>query len=228
MRIQREIRRQIETRQFLPNDTLPPERELAEDYKVSRITIRKAIEGLVQEGLLTRRQGAGTFIAGRVEKHFSRLTSFSEDMTSRGMVAGNRWLSRTVGAVTPHEAITLGLSPGTTVYRFARIREADGKPMSLDYTTILATALPSLEFEGDSLYSALDATNSRPVRALQRLRAILLDDDQAALLGVAVNSPGLLIERCGFLEDGTPVELNHSWYRGDTYDVIAELKAGQP
>jgi GntR family transcriptional regulator len=143
------------------------------------------------------------------------------------MVAGNRWLSRSPGAVNPQEAITLGLSPGTPVYRFARVREADGTPMALEYSTILASALPSPDFAGDSLYAALDTTQSRPVRALQRLRAVLFNEEQALLLGVAPNSAGLFIERRGFLQGGKPVELTHSWYRGDAYDFIAELTAGQ-
>ena len=60
------------------------ERELADEFGVSRITVRKALDGLVADGLLTRRQGAGTFVSGRVEKNFAKLTSFSEDMTARG------------------------------------------------------------------------------------------------------------------------------------------------
>ncbi len=71
---------------WAPDDALPPERDLAEEFSVSRITVRKAIDGLVAEGLLTRKQGSGTFVAGRVEKNFSKLTSFTEDMIARGRV----------------------------------------------------------------------------------------------------------------------------------------------
>ncbi|MGL5840074.1 MAG: GntR family transcriptional regulator, partial [Sphingorhabdus sp.] len=227
MRIQRDIRQRIESHQLQPRDALPPERELADEYGVSRVTIRKAIDGLVQEGHLSRRQGAGTFVVGRVEKHFSRLTSFSDDMGARGMRASSRWLSKSAGSVTPNEAITMGLSPGTQVYRFARIREADGSSMALEYSTILGSALPGIETVGDSLYAALETTGSRPFRALQRLRAVLFDKEQAKLLDIEAGAPGLFIERRGFLRDGTPVELTQSWYRGDAYDFIAELTAGQ-
>src|ERR1700724_2481065 len=82
--LQRALRRAIESRVLAPDDALPPERDLARDFSVSRITVRKAIEGLVSEGMLVRRQGSGTFVRARVEKNFSKLTSFSEDMRARG------------------------------------------------------------------------------------------------------------------------------------------------
>ena len=74
--LQRALRRAIEARLIAPDDALPPERDIAEDFQISRITVRKAIDGLVGEGLLMRRQGAGTFVCARVEKNFSKLTSF--------------------------------------------------------------------------------------------------------------------------------------------------------
>src|SRR5688500_19945056 len=82
--LQRKLRAAIANRLLGPDDALPPERDLAEELAVSRITVRKAIEGLVEEGLLVRRQGSGTFVSNRVEKNFSKLTSFSEDMRARG------------------------------------------------------------------------------------------------------------------------------------------------
>src|ERR1700739_977268 len=78
--LQRALRQAIETRLLSPDDALPPERDLATEFAVSRITVRKAIDGLVNEGMLVRRQGSGTFVVARVEKNFSKLTSFCEDM----------------------------------------------------------------------------------------------------------------------------------------------------
>src|SRR4051812_29643530 len=223
--LQRALRDAIQKKILAPDDALPAERDLADEFSISRITVRKALDGLVSEGLLTRRQGAGTFVAARVEKSFSKLTSFTEDMISRGRVPRSEWISKAVGAVTPEESLTLGLSPGTPVFRFARIRYADGAPMALEYSTVAGFALPSAEVVGVSLYEALEATGHRPGRALQRLRAVLFTAEQADLLGVPVKDAGLLIERRSFLPDGRAVEVTQSYYRGDAYDFVAELNA---
>jgi GntR family transcriptional regulator len=221
--LQRALREAIERRIFGPEDALPAERDLATEFSVSRITVRKAIDGLVDEGLLVRRQGSGTFVCARVEKNFSKLTSFSEDMRARGRNPRSVWLRRTAGTVSPEESLTLRSSPGTPVYRFHRIRFADDAPMALEYATVLASCLPSLESVESSLYEALERTGNRPVRALQRLRAVLFTAEQAELLGAKENDAGLLVERLGFHKDGRAVEFTQSYYRGDTYDFVAEL-----
>lgn len=223
--LQRTLREAIQNQVLGPDDALPAERELADELGVSRITVRKALDGLVAEGLLTRRPGAGTFVAARVEKSFSKLSSFTEDMISRGRTPHSAWLSKAAGQVTPEESLTLGLSPGTPVYRFNRIRYADDAPMALEYSTVPAFAMPSPDFVETSLYEALEKTGHRPVRALQRLRAVLFTPEQAALLTIAPRDPGLLIERRGFLKDGRAVEVTQSYYRGDAYDFVAELNA---
>jgi GntR family transcriptional regulator len=221
--LQRSLRDAIEKRVLGPDDALPPERDLADDLSVSRITVRKAIDGLVDEGLLVRRQGAGTFVCARVEKNFAKLTSFSEDMRARGRTPRSEWLKRAEGTVSPEESLSLGLSPGTPVYRFHRIRIADETPMSIEYATVLASCLPSIKAVDSSLYEALERTGNRPVRALQRLRAVLLNAEQAKLLGAREKDAGLLVERVGFVKDGRAVEFSQSYYRGDVYDFVAEL-----
>ena len=225
--LQRALRDAIEDNRLAADEALPPERELAEEFGISRITVRKALDALVGEGMLTRRQGAGTFVTARsesrVEKSFSKLSSFSEDMISRGRRPESVWLSRSAGTVTPEEALTLGLSPGSVVYRFNRIRYADGEPMALEYSTVPGFCLASELSVGESLYEALDQHSARPARALQRLRAILFTGERAKLMGIEDGAPGLLIERRGFLKDGRPVEVTKSYYRGDAYDFVAEL-----
>lgn len=221
--LQRALRNAIEKRILGADDALPAERELAEELSISRITVRKAIDGLVEEGLLTRRQGSGTFVAARVEKNFSKLTSFSEDMRARGRKPHSVWMSRAAGTVTPEESMTLRSSPGTPVLRFNRIRYADDAPMAIEYATILASCLPSINAVEASLYEALEKTGNRPVRALQRLRAVLFTKDQAKLLRAQEKDAGLLVERVGFIKDGSAIEFSQSYYRGDTYDFVAEL-----
>jgi GntR family transcriptional regulator len=225
LRLQRALRQAIEKRILAPNDLLPAEREIAQAFKISRITVRKAMEALAQEGLVIRRHGSGTFVADPQDASTSKLSSFSDEMLSRGLQPSSEWISRTDGAVTPAESLTLGLSPGAPVYRFQRVRCADGMPVAVEYSTIPAFALPGPDAVDTSLYSALQAAGYRPVRALQRLRAMTFPAEQAALLNVPERHCGLMIERRGFLRDGRSVEVTQSYYRGDTYDFVAELTA---
>ncbi|MFO1265578.1 MAG: GntR family transcriptional regulator, partial [Rubrivivax sp.] len=193
LQLQRALRAAIDNRILSSDEALPAERDLAADFNVSRITVRKALAGLVSEGLLLRRQGAGNFVSARVEKNFSALTSFSEDMRARGRKPRSVWLKRSAGTVTPEEALALRLSPGTPVYRFHRLRFADDTPMALEFATIVATALPALDAVDDSLYVALERSGHRPTRALQRLRAVLLTAEQADLLNARAGDAGLLV-----------------------------------
>jgi GntR family transcriptional regulator len=237
--LQRLLRDAMQSHVLAADDALPAERDLADELGVSRITVRKALDGLVAEGLLTRRQGAGTFVAARVEKSFSKLSSFTARLSQlecgvrpREIMSSVKddsleklFSTRAAGTVTPEESLTLSLSPGAAVYRFNRIRYADGAPMALEYSTVPAFALASAEAVETSLYEALEKTGHRPARALQRLRAVLFTPEQAELLSVAPRDPGLLIERRGFLPDGRIVEVTRSYYRGDAYDFVAELNA---
>jgi len=223
--LQRALRDAIEKGVIAPEDALPPERDLAEMLGVSRITVRKAIDELAEEGLLVRKQGSGTFVSNRVEKNFAKLTSFSEDMRARGREPRSVWLTKAAGTVTPEESLTLRSSPGTPVFRFHRIRYADDAPMALEYATVLADCLPSVDAVASSLYEALEQTGHRPVRALQRLRAVLFTAEQAKLLKAQERDAGLLVARVGYLKDGRAVEFSQSYYRGDIYDFVAELSA---
>jgi len=223
--LQRALRGAIENGSIGPDDALPPERDLAEMLGVSRITVRKAIDELVEDGLLIRKQGSGTFVSNRVEKNFAKLTSFSEDMRARGREPRSVWMNRAAGTVTPEESLTLRSSPGTPVFRFHRIRYADDAPMAIEYATVIASCLTSLDEVESSLYEALERTGNRPVRALQRLRAVLLTADQAKLLKAQEGEAGLLVARVGYLKDGRAVEYSQSYYRGEIYDFVAELSA---
>ncbi|HOY76273.1 MAG TPA: GntR family transcriptional regulator [Hyphomonadaceae bacterium] len=229
VRLEQLLRSAVDEDRLQAGAALPSERDLCDAYGVSRVTVRKALDELARDGLLVRRRGSGTYVVDaplrneRVEKNFSTLSSFSEDMISRGRTPGSRWLVRGAGKVSPQEALALSLSPGSSVYRFRRLRLADDAPMALELSIIAGFALPSVNAVGASLYDALSQGGFRPVRALQRLRAETAGAERAGLLEVDTEHAGLMIERRAFLADGRPVELTHSFYRGDAYDMVAEL-----
>lgn len=230
LRLQERIRAAIENGSLKPLEALPGERDVARGLGVSRVTVRKALAGLVTMGLLEQRQGSGTFVSRRppiVEQPLSRLTSFSEDMRLRGLETSTRWLDRESSAPSTREAMHLALSPQDRVCRFRRLRLAGGTPMAIELAAIPQRYLPDPQAVDGSLYAALEEAGVRPVRALQRLSAANLGAADAALLQVQAGSAALAIERISYLVTGQPVEFTRSFYRGDTYDFVAELSLGQ-
>lgn len=224
-RLRRAIQMAIQSGALAPGHALPSERELCRQLALSRVTVRKAIAGLVEDGVLLQRHGAGTFVAERIVKSFSKLTGFTEDLRARGLKPRVEFLERGSGEVTPEEAMALNLSPGARVIRLRRLRFAADKPLALETTVVPHTVLSNPRAVKLSLYDALDAIGCRPRRALQRLRAVALDDEQARLLDLTPGSPALSIERRAFLDDGRVVEFTTSLYRGDAYDFVAELQS---
>ncbi len=221
--LQRQMRTAILTQTLVKNDLIPPERDLAKALNVSRITVRKAIDGLVMDGFLIRRRGARTYVTMPVEKSLPKLSSFSEEMISQGRKPHSIWLDRSKGLVTAEEALALNLAPGAIVYRFGRARFADGVGMALEYSVVPGYCLPSADAVGASLYEALGQYGNRPVRALQRIRAIGFTAEQAQLIDVKPGDAGLFVERRSFLRNGRSAEYTRCYYHGDAYDVVAEL-----
>ena len=196
---------------------LPPERELCERYDVSRVTVRKAIKELEDEGAVYRIQGKGTFLRrpqNKITQVLTRLTSFTEDMLSRGMTAGSRIL------------LTEQVAPGAPVILFRRLRLADGEPMAIE-TSYLNDKLfhPMLDkYTGGSFYSFMrDELGLVPRRAVQSLEVADIPEWEAKLLGDPGRSVALLMCRQTFDASDRPIEYVVSKYRSDKYRFHIEL-----
>ncbi|SLN16304.1 HTH-type transcriptional repressor YvoA [Pseudoruegeria aquimaris] len=227
VQLRRRLEEAIEQGILAPNASLPPERELAELTGLSRVTVRKAIQELVAKGAIVQRQGSGSFVrdaSPRVEQSLSALTSFSEDMQRRGLETRSTWLERGVFMPSPEEMVALGLGADESVARIARIREAGGKPMAIERAALPTDILSNPLLVTTSLYEVLEAEGLRPVRAIQKISAINLDEDDAALLDVEPGVAGLSIQRTSYLASGRVAEFTRSTYRGDAYDFVAELR----
>ena len=212
-----------------PGDALPSERDLAIKVDVSRVTVRKAVLQLVQDGVLVQRHGSGTFVAPlppRVEQSLSELTSFTDDMARRGMSVSAQWLDRGLYFPSPEETVILGLTAGERVARISRLRLTGDTPLAIERASLSAAVLPEPKVLTDSLYRLLEKSGNRPVRAIQRIRAAILSGADADLLRVPAGSAGLNIERTSYLASGRVIEFTRSIYRGDTYDFVAELRIG--
>jgi GntR family transcriptional regulator len=227
LQLQRRIAGAIAGGRLKSGDSLPPERVLASMTGLSRVTVRKAVEGLVAAGHLMQRRGSGTFVAARVERleqALSLLTSFTEDMARRGKSVESVWLARSLHAPAPEEVMALGLGAGDRVARLERVRRSDGVPLAIERASLPAAVLPDPMSVETSLYAILEARGLRPVRAVQRISAANLGIRDADLLGVAPGVAGLRIERISYLGDGRVIEFTRSIYRGDAYDFAVELK----
>ena len=225
-RLKNLVQQSITSGELKEGDAIPAERDVAEMLSISRVTVRKAFQELVIEGVLVQRRGSGTYVNGpgrRIEQPLSRLTSFTQDMQLRGIKTDADWLSRVSGLPTPEEALKLSISPSERVSRFHRLRRADGIPLAIENAVIPIRFLPEPELVEGSLYAALDARGFKPVRALQRLHASALSAVDSKLLDLPTASPALFIERISYLNDGRAVEYTRSCYRGDSYDFLAEL-----
>jgi GntR family transcriptional regulator len=229
LQLQKLIQDAVRSGQLRVDEALPSERDLSKQLGISRVTVRKALAGLVEKGILIQRWGSGTFIAPavQVEQPLSRLSSFTDDMLSRGFRPGAVFLNRVIGPATPKESMALGLSPGELVSRVDRLRTADDVPMAIEHAVLPNRLLPDPQSVQSSLYAVLIASGRGPKRALQRLHAVQLNAEQARLLHVPVGTAALYIERRSFDENGFPVEFTSSYYRGDAYDFVAELSFNQ-
>ncbi|MEZ5912704.1 MAG: GntR family transcriptional regulator [Paracoccaceae bacterium] len=227
LQLRRRIESGIEAGTLAENAPLPSEREIAAITGMSRVTVRKAVETLADDGLIIQKQGSGSFVAPqrrRVEQSLSRLTSFTEDMARRGMATQSHWLERGLYMPSPHEVVALGLAAGDSVARVVRLRTANDQPMAVERASLPVDILPNPTEVTGSLYEHLGRSGNRPVRAVQRISATNLAEAEAALLEVPVGAAGLSIERISYLPSGRVVEMTRSTYRGDTYDFVAELR----
>lgn len=228
LRLKRWIEDAVAKGVIRPGDALPSERDLALKVDVSRVTVRKAMEHLVRDGLLIQRHGSGTFVAPqqRVEQSLSHLTSFTEDMARRGMLVHTQWLDRGLYHPSPEETLVLGLSPSDRVARVARLRLTAERPLAIERAALAADVLPDPDAIANSLYAHLEMHGKRPVRAIQRIRAVSVGAGDAQLLDVEAGAPVLNIERTSYLASGRAIEYTRSVYRGDCYDFVAELRIG--
>jgi len=225
VQLAKNIRQHISDGGIDPGNALPSERDLSEMTGMSRVTIRKAIEQLIDEGLLFRKQGSGTFVAPRIEAPGSTLSGFSDDARRRGQSPGVYWMFKNYATPTEEEAIMLETAQTTKVARLGRVRFLGGEPLAIEHAVVPARFLPALGLLGDSLYAALDVQGFRPTTGQQRIRASLATPTEAGILSIKENSEILRIERLTRVADGTPVEFTRSAYRGDRYDFVSDLSA---
>lgn len=217
------IRQQIKLGELMPGDPIPSERELAEQLQVSRMTVRAAMDQLVQEGFLLRERGRKTIVADTRVNRDSSFTSFSEDMRARGLNPHSE--VRQLGSEVAEASIAaqLGLTAGERVIYLERLRFANQEPVAIErvylpYQRFAGLLNKQEELAHGSLYKIIeDNFDTRPTFANETVEAVLLTSADARLFGLDGCAAALLAQRVTRDERGEPIETVHTLYRADRY-----------
>jgi len=208
---------------------LPPERHLADLLGLSRMTVRRALEGLVQVGLVEPRRGAGNFVRSEgLDQQIERLASFSGELARAGYQVGSLVISFEqfpAGAVV---ARSLAVEPGTTILRLLRLRTLSGEPFELQDAYLPPRFLPLSIVDvtqSGSLYEALDGQfGVRPLRAVQTVGARLATQTEAKYLKLPRDVPVLSKQRVTYGLDERPMEFVLCAARSDKFRLVFELE----
>lgn len=211
-----------------PESQLPPEDGLVERFKVSRTTVRKAIQNLVERGLVEVRRGKGTFVAQpKITQELTELTGFVEDMQALGRTPTARLLDKRIVPADEAVARHLELAPGTLVVRLRRVRFADLVTMSFDETYLprdLGEKVAENDLEAEPVFALLENKYDTPlIEAEYKLEAAAADPVVAEALQVTAGSPIFLIERTSYTNGNRPVDYERLHYRGDLIRFVTRL-----
>jgi len=222
------MRRKILQEEWHVGDMIPTEPELMEKYDLSRITVRRGLNRLVNEGLIYRQQGRGSFVAERtLEQGLTRIISFTEDMKQRGLTPRTEVLFSDLVPAPEDVAASLDLQPGVEMARIERLRIANDEPLSIEESYLVHSYCPGIlneDFADSPLRESLEGNfGIQIVRANQIIRAVRASTRQARLLAITARSPLLFFERVSYSQQNLPVEFLRIHYRGDRYSVFNEL-----
>ena len=212
-----------------PEEMVPTENELVQQYGLSRATVRQAFEILVNKGKVYRRQGQGTFVSKPAfEQNMNRIVSFWDDMHQRGLKPGTKVLSSEIIAASEDVAEILEIETGEDVASLVRLRLADDEPLSVEHSVLVHSnclGVLDQDYANRSLRQMLaDEYNIHITNARQRVRAVAASKTQADLLEIDISAPLLHIDRISYSEEGMPIEYLRIHLRGDRYTFHSELR----
>lgn len=226
--IKEDILRQINEDELSTGQCLLSERDMCLRYGTSRMTVRQAVNELEMQGYVYRIQGKGTFVSSRkMEQSLIGITGFSDDMRRRGKVPGSKVLIMTTCGADKALASSLDVPLGSKLIELKRLRLADHVPMALERAYLnydLCKDILEYDLSNASLYHILQNELGLELgKGKQYMEATLTDPTQSNLLQVPVNTVALAIERHIATEDGIPLEVVYSVYRGDRFRFYIEL-----
>lgn len=221
--IEADLRRMLRTGALPPGAPLPPETELSRLYGVGRQTVRLALARLVEDDLIERQAGRGTFVKPQTERiDFYLDRSFTRQMADMGLTARSQVLAQSTGIVDETLPSSFNAHLGEPYFQLMRLRFGDGEPIGLQSSRVLLQLCPGLEaydFTTASLYEVLFKEYQLAIRRIEHtIRAAAADELQAGLLQVGRGDPLLLVRSRAFLDNDQIMEETVSYYRADKYE----------
>lgn len=224
------LRRDLWSGAYSPGDKLPAEPNLAAAYGVSRVTLREAVRGLVEEGYLSRQHGLGTYVTKKPKLRNNLDTNFgvTQLIRSMGFTPGNEDVRVSEETATEAVAQALSLEPGHPVARLERVRTADGDPIvySVEFMPmeLLPGGLKDLRGLSGSLYELL-ADLGHPVdHGVVSIKPVLADREMARRLKVKPGDPLLRLDQVDYGPDDRPELFSLEWYGGEELEVTVYRK----
>jgi GntR family transcriptional regulator len=212
-----------------PHSPLPSEAQLCDEFGVSRMTARAAVQRLVQDGLVYRVPGRGTFVAAsRANRTAGHILSFSDEMRRQGRVPSSRVIERRERRATHEEERRLGAGEVVVV---RRVRLADGKPLALERAVFPAERVADVldaDLERESLFRTLVTAGLVPTSGSAALAAEAATAEDARLLRVRKGAPLLVERRVIHDQDGRPLEWTESRYVGSRYAIDVDFDVELP
>ncbi len=213
----------IEAGTLAPGAKFPPERALAEDFSITRMTVRQALMRMEAEGLIFREDRRGWFVSPpRVHYDPTANTSFTESIAEQGRIAGTTVLSKQRIAASQWQSTHLGCAVGEPVFVISRLRTVDERAVLVEKIHINAERCPSLlDHQLDQSMTGLMAKEFNIIehRAQINMRPAALSEESAKALGVAVGTPGLYLSRTIVDQFNNVVELDEEFWRHDAIDI---------
>lgn len=227
--LKQQLLEEIQGGRFLPGEPIPAETQLTDEYAVSRATVRQAISELVNEGVLVRKQGKGTFVhKPKIETNLQHLYSFSQSIREKGLQPVSRIIEFEAVLPKPDVAAALNMEEGKLVYKIVLLRYADDEVIMVETTYLpfdLYEGLSQVAIEErQSLYAVLESEYKLKLNhAIESFEPVVTDDFVSRLLGVPKASPALFLERVGYTGDGRQAEYTQSVVRGDRCRYVVKL-----
>ncbi|HEL0238284.1 TPA: GntR family transcriptional regulator [Streptococcus equi subsp. zooepidemicus] len=219
------IKKDIEKEVWTIGSRLPSERDLAEHFEVSRMTLRQAITLLVEEGILERRVGSGTYVAShRVQERMRGTTSFTEIVNSQGRKPSSKLISYQRQLASDTEINQLHLEESDYVIRMERIRYADKVPLVYEVASIPEKFIKNVKKNDitEHFFQTLTSNGYEIGKSQQTIYAKIASERVASYLEVAKGHAILALTQVSFFTDGRPFEYVRSQYVGDRFEFYLE------